>query len=132
MCVCNFYRYIFSPPKLFKINPPLKRTKAANARQTIKKRNKAAVPERSVEGGGGEVKQKRITSDQGWLHLSHCMKSGNGGDGGGGGVVRRSLYTKSIHATAEMCNKRERTRESEQERRVPLCVREGGAQTKRH
>lgn len=105
---------------MFKINPPLKRTKAANARQTIKKRNKAAVAEKC---GVWRGKQKRITSDQGWLHLSHCMKSGNGG---GGGVVRRSLYTKSIHATAEMCNKRERTRESEQERRVPLCVREGG------
>lgn len=104
---------------MFKINPPLKRTKAANARQTIKKRNKAAVAEKS---GVWRGKQKRITSDQGWLHLSHCMKSGNGG---GGGVVRRSLYTKSIHATAEMCNKRENERERAREKGATMCKRGG-------
>lgn len=51
------------------------------------------------------------------------MKSGNGG--GGGGVVRRSLYTKSIHATAEMCNKRENERERAKEKGATMCKRGG-------
>lgn len=50
------------------------------------------------------------------------MKSGNGG---GGGVVRRSLYTKSIHATAEMCNKRENERERAREKGATMCKRGG-------